>query len=316
MKIVETESGSVTSIKQFIWCQNERCEERSISDTVSGQYFTEGEAIVGTSYFFSRDHIGSVREMLDSTGNIQAQYAFSPYGKVSAIVAQQKSSFSYAAYYMNQRSGLYLTEFRTYNSKLGTWLSRDPVEQPGISFYSYASGDPIIMVDPRGRKPSSSSGKTFSDAIAKLKCLCERCLSDPKEIAICKQEAASIGNALQQTWTNNFDSNWYANLGACTGGLRCFSCANRFRSAVNSTNPTMWEPQNQTAGPFGNDLVQAHTYTQVAIKNPDPKSKGCKFWVDSGFINGKLIHFGKAPIPESFGFPWTVIPNPSPFFEE
>jgi hypothetical protein len=37
------------------------------------------------SSYYSRDHLGSVREMTDSSGNIQARYDYDPHGRVNPI---------------------------------------------------------------------------------------------------------------------------------------------------------------------------------------------------------------------------------------
>ena len=52
----------------------------------------------------------------------------------------------------------YTTEFRQYDSRLGRWLSRDPIFHPNMSPYNSFDNSPIVFVDPRG----SNAGK-FSD---------------------------------------------------------------------------------------------------------------------------------------------------------
>jgi len=33
------------------------------------------------SFFYTRDHLGSVRELTDAGGNVRARYAYDPYGR-------------------------------------------------------------------------------------------------------------------------------------------------------------------------------------------------------------------------------------------
>ena len=52
--IVETTSGSVTSTKQFVWCEDSKrpyqaCEERNISGAVTKQFFANGQTISGAN---------------------------------------------------------------------------------------------------------------------------------------------------------------------------------------------------------------------------------------------------------------------------
>ena len=107
--IVETVGGSVTSTKQFVWCGNDRCEARDGSGNLLAQFFGRGETISSTKYLYTTDHLGSVREMTDNSGNIQAQYTFDPFGRVDKITEVVPSDFGYAGYYVHARSGLDLT---------------------------------------------------------------------------------------------------------------------------------------------------------------------------------------------------------------
>jgi YD repeat-containing protein len=67
-RVAEWDNGSLT--RQWIWCGTELCEERNASNTVTKRFFPQGEQISGTAYFYSRDHLGSVREMTDSSGTV------------------------------------------------------------------------------------------------------------------------------------------------------------------------------------------------------------------------------------------------------
>ena len=69
-KIVETTSGSITSTKQLVWCGNQMCEARDASSTITAQYYSLGETISGTNYYYTKDHLGSIREMTNSSGTI------------------------------------------------------------------------------------------------------------------------------------------------------------------------------------------------------------------------------------------------------
>ena len=85
VSIVETVSGSVTSTKQFVWIRGQRREVRNAGGTVTAQFFGVGENVGGTNYVYAMDHLGSVREMTSSTGALQAQYSYDPYGRASQL---------------------------------------------------------------------------------------------------------------------------------------------------------------------------------------------------------------------------------------
>jgi RHS repeat-associated protein len=159
VKIVEN-GGSSPGTKQFIWCGTDRCEVRDGSSNVTAQFFDYGETISGTSYYFTEDHLGSIREMTNSAGTIVWQQSFDPYGVPTTIVSTTPSDIGYAGYYVHSRSGLNLTATRAYSATLGRFISRDPIEEDGgVNLYSYVDNDPIINSDPLGLLPDYLGGK-------------------------------------------------------------------------------------------------------------------------------------------------------------
>src|SRR5206468_5527786 len=66
VKIVEKDNGNVTSTKQFVWCPGgaQPCEERDASNNVTKCYYAQGVQIGSTNYYYTRDHLGSIRERL------------------------------------------------------------------------------------------------------------------------------------------------------------------------------------------------------------------------------------------------------------
>lgn len=78
VKIVETTGGTITSTKQFVWAGDQLCEERDAGGAVTRRFFSNGEQIGGTNYYYTRDHLGSVREMSDGSGSVVAAFAYDP----------------------------------------------------------------------------------------------------------------------------------------------------------------------------------------------------------------------------------------------
>lgn len=156
VSIVETNAGSVTSTKQFVWAKDDMrlyqpCEERDGSGTLTKKFFGRGQVNSVTKYFYTKDHLGSVREMTDNTGTIQAQYGYDLYGQPQKIAESIPADFQYAEYYLHVRSVLNLTLHRAFNSRLGRFISRDPVaERGGTNLYNYVNGDPVANSDPLG----------------------------------------------------------------------------------------------------------------------------------------------------------------------
>ncbi len=124
-------------------------EERDASGgTVTKRFFTQGEQISGTNYYFTKDHLGSVMEMTDASGAIKARYSYDPYGRRTKISGSVDADFGFTGHYYHTTSGLYLTLYRAYDSNLGKWLSRDPkAEVSGINLYEYVYNNPTRYFD-------------------------------------------------------------------------------------------------------------------------------------------------------------------------
>ena len=152
-RVQEKLNGTV--IKQWVWAGGAQpAEERDASNNVTKRFYAQGEQIGGTSYFFTTDHLGSVREMTDSTGAVRARYDYDPYGRITKVSGDLESDFGFTGFYRHQASGLNLALYRAYDANLGRWPNRDPIaERGGINLYGYVYNDPINGVDPLGLKP-------------------------------------------------------------------------------------------------------------------------------------------------------------------
>jgi RHS repeat-associated protein len=147
-----------SSFRRLLWRDGQISEERDASNMVTKRFFIQGMQIVsGTNagvYFYTKDHLGSIREVIDSSGNVRARYAYDPYGRQTLISGDIESDFGFAGMFWSREAQLSLTLFRAYDSGLGRWLSRDPLRnaeiKEGANLYAYVGNNPINAVDPLG----------------------------------------------------------------------------------------------------------------------------------------------------------------------
>ena len=151
-------NGSQASLRRFVWCGNEICEERDGSGTVTKRFFNQGVKIesgpdTGT-YFYTRDHLGSIRELTDSSGGVRARYSYDPFGRRTRVAGDIEADFGFAGMILATEASLYLATFRIYDPELGRWLSRDPLPgaemEEGPNLYAYVGNNPLNLVDPLG----------------------------------------------------------------------------------------------------------------------------------------------------------------------
>jgi RHS repeat-associated protein len=157
-RVVEKVGVSVASDKRLLWVNRELqpIEERDgTTNSVTKRFYPQGEQIGGISYYLTRDHLGSVRELADNLGGVQASYDYDLYGRRTKLAGSLEADFSFTGYYFHQPSGFHLALYRTYDTAQSRWLSRDPAgEEGGINLYQYSWGSPLNYVDPDGGHPA------------------------------------------------------------------------------------------------------------------------------------------------------------------
>jgi RHS repeat-associated protein len=151
-------NGSEVSFRSFLWSDGQVCEERDKLGVVTKRYFAQGmrveTGLASGNYFYTRDHLGSIREVTDASGNVRARYAYDPFGRRSRVAGDLEADFGFAGMFFAAEVNLAFTRFRVYDPNLGRWLSRDPLKNAelieGPNLYAYVGNKPVSRTDPLG----------------------------------------------------------------------------------------------------------------------------------------------------------------------
>jgi RHS repeat-associated protein len=156
-------NGAVQTSIKYQYGEIGVLQKRSVDGgTVLKTYISQGEQLYTfvnnqtsiTNRYYTRDHLGSVREVVTSTGSVFVRYDYTPYGERSRVAgsfATFEAEKGYTGHDYLVDSGLILTRIRAYDPRTARWLSRDPIgERGGMNLYGYVGGDPVNGWDPLG----------------------------------------------------------------------------------------------------------------------------------------------------------------------
>ncbi len=149
--------GSSTVTRDLIWEGLSIIESRNQSSGEVRKYYGNGEerAIPGNDVlrlYYTTDHLGSVREVVDSGGAVRVLYEYSPEGKRTKVGnGDLDCNFGFTGHYTHEASDLILAPYRAYNTATVRWLSHDPIEESGgINLYAYVRNRFASAIDRLG----------------------------------------------------------------------------------------------------------------------------------------------------------------------
>lgn len=122
----------------------------------------EQVAADGTIHYYHQDQLGSTRALTNASGQVDAAYAYDPYGN-TVSTGNVANPFQYGGEYTNGESGMQYLRARHYDPKTAQFISRDPMAASGAQAYTYSADDPLNLDDPSGLG-SSASGPGGSSA--------------------------------------------------------------------------------------------------------------------------------------------------------
>jgi uncharacterized protein RhaS with RHS repeats len=65
------------------------------SNAVTQRNFAQGQYVGTTAYFYTRDHLGSIREMFTGGGTVVARYDYDPFGRSTTVLGTTPTDFNF-----------------------------------------------------------------------------------------------------------------------------------------------------------------------------------------------------------------------------
>ena len=137
--IAETDlSGNITS--EYIFFAGQRIARRDANNNV---------------YYYYTDQVGSTTTITTGTGSPCYDATFTPYGEEHNTLNTCPQNYKFTGYERDSETGLDYAFARYYNSRLGRFMSADPLagnigDPQSLNRYAYVENNPTNYLDPFG----------------------------------------------------------------------------------------------------------------------------------------------------------------------
>jgi RHS repeat-associated protein len=136
-------------------------------DQVLGRVDQTGASDAAGQYWALTDHLGSVRDVVDSSGTLKDSVAYDAYGNVIGTELNQnyRGMYAWTGRQVDLETGLQYNRARWYDNTTGRWISQDPMgfDAGDSNLYRYVHNAPTTHDDPSGEFVLNGPASTYLD---------------------------------------------------------------------------------------------------------------------------------------------------------
>ena len=119
------------------------------------------------AYTYHADHLGSIRFITDSVGEIVNTYDYDTYGRPGFTLETIDQPFRYTGREFDQATELYHYRARQYDPETGRFLQEDPIGflAGDLNIQRYVGNNPVNLVDPDGQVSAGAAALNTHSAV-------------------------------------------------------------------------------------------------------------------------------------------------------
>ena len=114
------------------------------------------------SYYIT-DEQGSIRYILDQSGEVQNYYQYSAFGETIISEETTPNRLRYNAQAEDELTGLYYLRARYYAPGIGRFTQEDVIYNDGLNLYAYCNSNPVMYSDPSGFAKKTCKSKVSGE---------------------------------------------------------------------------------------------------------------------------------------------------------
>ena len=121
-------------------------------------------AVTSDKYYYLKDHLGSIRVVVDTVGEIVSYSDYDPWGMIlngrSSNYGFADDKYKFTGKERDSETGYFHFGARAYDGRIGRWNVIDPLfeKYPNVSPYNYSLNNPTRFIDTDGRVVADPTG--------------------------------------------------------------------------------------------------------------------------------------------------------------